>query len=213
MRLLTRRLEAMRSFTEREEGVASELARQLNITSLSMIKARARLDAARGAQVVIQEVARLTQAELEFRVSELVTLAQKAVFPEPYALKLKFEARRGRTEADLLFSRNGNDVRPEDASGTGTMDIGSFALRLSLWSLARPRSRPTFVMDEPFRMVQGDLREKVAGMVRDIVDKLGIQVIILTHDPRLAEAADKVFRVTIKKGRSAVKAGNPSERL
>ena len=37
-------------------------------------------------------------------------------------------------------------------------------------------------------------------MIKEISEKLGIQFIIITHEPILASYADKVFETKIKKG-------------
>jgi len=61
------------------------------------------------AQQIIQTVAQATQADLEYRVSELVTFALSATFKEPYALHLDFVPRRGGTEADISISRGSDE--------------------------------------------------------------------------------------------------------
>lgn len=146
---------------------------------------------------IIQTVAQLTQRELEYHVSELVSLALAAVFPRPYKFVLKFVARRNRSEADLLLEdENGNQVNPLDATGGGVVDVTAFALRVALWSLIRPRPRPVMVLDEPFRFLSTDLMPKAGEMMHEISYRLGIQFLVITHEEELLQAADKVFRIT-----------------
>lgn len=157
------------------------------------------------AQALIQAVAQRTQQEIEYRIGELVTLAMEAVFPDPYALRLRFEVRRGRTEADLLFvDKNGEELDPMDATGGGAVDVAAFALRVALWSLQRPRSRATIVMDEPFRFLSSDLQPRAGVMLREVSERLGLQFILVTHEEEILEAADRVFRVRQRDGKSEV---------
>ena len=149
------------------------------------------------AQLVIQNAAAVTQKQLEYSISELVSLALAHVFPQPYVMVLRFENKRGRTEAGLYFQdKDGNEMSPMDSSGYGVVDVASFALRLSLWTLRRPRSRATILLDEPFKFVSKDLQSKVAEMLQDLSSRLKLQFIIVTHEDQLVEGASRVFRVT-----------------
>lgn len=160
------------------------------------------------AMEIIQQVAKLTQQQLEIHVSELVSLALEAVFPNPYKMVLKFETRRNRSEADLLLQDSDeNLLNPMDAVGGGVVDVAAFALRIALWSLKRPRSRAVMIMDEPFRFLSADLQGWASSMLKEISSKLGIQFIIVTHEQNLLEAADKIFHVSINNGESVIVEG------
>jgi len=149
------------------------------------------------AQLVIQAAAQKTQSQLEYQVSELVSLALAHVFPHPYTMVLRFENKRGRTEAGLYFKdAEGNEMCPMDASGYGVVDVASFALRLSLWTLRKPRSRATIVLDEPLKFLSRDLQSKAAEMIQDLSKRLKLQFIIVTHEEQLVAGANRVFRVT-----------------
>jgi len=156
------------------------------------------------AQLILQSVAKLTQDELCFHISELVTLALEAVFPDPYKFVLEFVLRRGKSEADLYFLKGKERVHPTTASGGGAVDVAAFALRVSLWSLKRPRTRNVLILDEPFRFLSEDLQPKASQMLKEISERLKLQMIIVTHEYQLLESADKVFDVKMKKGISSV---------
>lgn len=157
------------------------------------------------AQTIIQEVAQLTQEQLKYQVSELVTLAMASIFSDPYELEIDFVQRRGRTEADLWFVRNGKRVDPMNSTGGGAVDVASFALRVALWSLARPRSCNTLILDEPLKFLKGgDLPEKGALMIKEISEKIGLQIIMVSHIPDQIEGADQRIYVSQRNGVSRV---------
>jgi DNA repair exonuclease SbcCD ATPase subunit len=156
------------------------------------------------AQNIIQIVAQQTQEQLEYHINELVTLAMAAVFDNPYELKLEFVIRRGKTEAEIHFLRDGSIVDPMSASGGGPVDVASFALRVALWSLAPSPTRGTIVLDEPFRFLSRDLQPAAGRMLKMLSERLGLQFIMVTHNPDLIEAADKVYTVDMKQGKSIV---------
>jgi len=146
------------------------------------------------ARVVIQTVAEQTQKQIEYHISNLVSLALASVFPDPYDFKVQFTSRRNKTEADLLFVKNGNEGDPTSVSGGGPLDVASFAL-LSFIRTIIP-TRPTLILDEPFRFVSRDLQYKCAEMVKMISRKLNVQIIMVSHIPELIENADKIIVVT-----------------
>jgi DNA repair exonuclease SbcCD ATPase subunit len=59
-------------------------------------------------------------------------------------------------------------------------------------------------LDEPLRFLSSDNQEKASRMIKELSQRLGIQFIIVTHESILASYADKVFEVSIRKGRSKV---------
>jgi ABC-type transporter Mla maintaining outer membrane lipid asymmetry ATPase subunit MlaF len=156
------------------------------------------------AQVVIQVVALLTQNQLRYHISEIVTLALASVFDDPYEFDVEFVQRRGQTECDLSFVREDAHVSPLTASGGGVVDIAAFALRVALWSLKQPHTRPILILDEPFRFVSANYKPKASEMLKMISERLGLQIIMVTHSEELIECADAVFVVTQKRGISKI---------
>lgn len=155
-----------------------------------------KLDVIEKAREIIRIVALDTQKQLEYQISEIVSLALASVFEEPYKLKLNFVEQRGKTEAVITFERNNQECNPLTASGGGAVDVACMALRLSLWSLQQKRTRNTIILDEPFKCLSKDLSEKAGQLLKMLSDKLGIQFILVTHDQNIVPYADKVFKVS-----------------
>lgn len=151
------------------------------------------------ALTIVKQVGLKTQQQLQFHISDMVSMSLAAVFSNPYEFEVEFVERRDKTECDLSFVRNGNKVDPITASGCGAVDVASFALRVVGWSMGNPRSRNTIILDEPLRYLSQDNQEKASQMIQDISKKLGIQFIIVTQDETLASYADKTFKVTQKR--------------
>jgi DNA repair exonuclease SbcCD ATPase subunit len=157
------------------------------------------------AQLVIQSVAKKTQEELSSQISSIVTLALNSIFDVTYEFGIRYEEKRGKTEAHLFFNKNGNEVDPIDDSGGGVVDVASFALRIALWYLSRPRPSNTIILDEPLKFLDRKLQPKASLLLKTLSEKLGIQFIIVSHDEGIISAADKIFEVTNKDGVSEVK--------
>jgi DNA repair exonuclease SbcCD ATPase subunit len=131
-------------------------------------------------------------------------MALATVFPDPYTFSLRFVERRNTTEADLIFSKNGNETDDLlNTGGGGVADIASFALRIALWSLKK--SRATFILDEPDKFLHNpDYQEKASSMMKELCEKMGIQIILVSDQERIIAAADKVIRIENRNGVSSI---------
>lgn len=155
--------------------------------------------------LIIQTVAKQTQQELEYHISDIVSMALDTIFDKPYKFRINFVIKRNKTECELMFERGGEEFDPMEDSGGGVVDIAAFALRISLWTLQQPRSRNSIILDEPFRFVSKNLIPRAALLLKELSRKLNLQFIIITHINELTEEADRVFQVSLKKGISRIK--------
>lgn len=189
----------LRQRVDREYGRLTAALQQVEAAEQRCTAAEARALAIEEAQRVIQFVAQETQKGVVLRISEIVTAALDAVFEDDaYEFRLEFVQRRGKTEADIFFERNGERVDPLTAAGGGCVDVAAFALRVALWSLLRRSAgiADTLVLDEPFRWLSRDLQPLAGKMLKMLSEKLGVQMIFVTHVQELIESADRVFEVT-----------------
>jgi len=199
-------LKELRTALEQEKGKFAEIQRRLDQLRDRAVGLEREVMRTLKAQAILQQVAQKTQQELQYRISELCSLALYGVFEEPYELVLEFVVRRGKTEADIYFLRDGERVDPLTAAGGGVVDVASFALRMALWTLKQPRSRNVILLDEPFRFVSRELQPKASAMLKELSRRLGVQFIMVSHSTDLVAAADKVFECAQNsKGISIVK--------
>lgn len=150
------------------------------------------------ARELIHHVAQQTLAQLSVSIGKLVTQALHAVFDDPYDFKVDFVTRRNQTECDLLFTKHECDMDPLDASGGGAVDVASFALRCTF--LALSSGRPILILDEPFKFLSVDLQEYGSEMLKTISEELNVQIIMVTHLPKIIQSVDKVIRVVQQNG-------------
>lgn len=134
---------------------------------------------------VVQKVAAAVQDDAHSQVATIVSKCLSAIFPKPYTFKINFERKRGKTEAELKFIRNGMELDPKDSSGGSTIDVAAFALRLSCIMLSRTFVRRLIVLDEPFRFVEPANCRRVRDLLLSLADEFGIQIIQTTHSPDL----------------------------
>jgi len=200
-------LTEFRQKLERKKGQAEQINADLKATQKSIHDLEKEISFSEKAQAIIIAVAKLTQEELEYRITEPVSLALAAVYDDSaYKMAAYFDITgRGTTECRLGFERDGNFKNPFDASGGGPVDVASFALRVGSLSLESPKCRPVLFLDEPFKWISRNKMPLAGMMLKEISEKLNLQIIMVTHIPELIEAADKLFEVTINKGFSSIK--------
>jgi DNA repair exonuclease SbcCD ATPase subunit len=176
---------------EREE--VSEIARALAFAvktqedeTSKLAEAVTKLHHVQQAQEILQLVSRAVQQRAHEKISEVVSRCLTAVFDEPYSFKINFEMKRGKTEAQLRFTRDGLDVDPMSASGGGVVDVAAFALRVACLVLHRPRLAQVVVLDEPFRFLSAQYRDNVRSMLEELSREMRIQIIMVTHIEEIA---------------------------
>lgn len=143
--------------------------------------------ATKEAQVFIQEVAARVQQAAHVQISGLVTRCLAAV-GAPYTFEIKFDKKRGKTEARPVFiDRAGHELEPTDGVGGGFLDVAAFGLRLAEVLMQQPPSRRLLILDEPFKFpsVRDGLRDRVRELLTALADDLGFQFVIVTHDAHL----------------------------
>jgi len=195
-------LNQLRQEVEQERGKFNRLIQERRELNAELKNLKLQQEDIEQAKEILRLIAQQTQQQLEFFISDIVSLALETVFDNPYKFKTEFVLRRGKTECDLWFEKNGYLIRPTDATGGGPIDVASFGLRLSLWSLNK--NRPVLVLDEPFKHLSGDLHQKSLAMLKQLAYKLNIQIIMISHSRELTEGADKVFKVHQHNGVSSI---------
>ncbi len=141
---------------------------------------------AESALALTQKVAAGVQESCHARVSSVVSRCLSAVFgPDAYSFRVRFEQKRGKTDALLEFVRNGVAVDPLSAAGGGVIDVASFALRLAALLLSRPRRRLLLVLDEPFRHLSATYLPAARALLESLARELSVKFVIVTHNDAL----------------------------
>lgn len=200
---MNRDIQQYRRKLEQQKGKRDQVQSDIEKTEKKINQLEIDLDNHEKAREVINEISMYVQKQLQYNISELTSLALEAVFDDPYQLVVEFVRRRNKTECDLYFDYNGNKIDPY-LGGGGALDIASFALRLASWSMQRPQSRNVLLLDENFGNLSDGLQSKAGQMLSEISQKLGIQIIMVSHKKALIDSADRSFNVKLVDGVSQV---------
>jgi DNA repair exonuclease SbcCD ATPase subunit len=189
-------LSSYRDYCNKQSGKRDILSKQLADAKAQLDALNSRTIAIAELQLIIQEVAMATQANVVFRINSIVNKVLQSVFPT-YSFDLSFEVKRGRSEAQLKFYCGDNIVNILDSSGGGVCDVAALGLRLAVWALSK--SANTLLLDETTKYVSLDLQPRVAQVLKELSEALKLQIIMVSHSAPLNDLADKLFKVELDK--------------
>lgn len=155
---------------------------------------------------IVNTVLSVTQGGIKSYVERMVSLSLKSVFGNEYEFKLSFELKRGQSEAKMRILKDGVELDPKSEVGGGVIDVVALALRLTLWSIRKPKSSPVFILDEPGKYLSsvGGLRTKFGEIIKKFSELFSCQFIVVSHDEELIEFADKVIVTEIENGTTRI---------
>jgi len=132
------------------------------------------------AGTILQIVAQNIQQRLHEKMTEVVNKCLRTVFDDPYEFKIVFERKRGKTEANPVFERDGAVFDdPKNEIGGGVIDVAALALRVSRLMLSKPRLRRILILDEPFKNIRGlENRKRVRKMLEKLSEELDMQIVL-----------------------------------
>lgn len=196
---------SLRQKLENRKGQKEQLQNSIDDLNKKIQIHKRKINQHERALEIVKIVGLSTQKQLEYHLSEQVSLAMEAVFDDPYNLKLNFQEKRGKTEVEILFTRRDLEFPPLGSAGGGTVDVASLALRIAYWSMRQDKKiRPLLLLDEPFSQLKGENANKRAlAVIQEISEKLGLQIISVSDErisrEEIIDNADAVFLVSQNK--------------
>jgi len=157
------------------------------------------------AQEVMNLTGTLAQEEFEGFIESMVTEALQMVFGSGFAFEIETRVVRNQPETYLYVVEDGVKTPvKDDMVGGGLLDLISMVLRVVVWSIQKHRTRPVMILDEPGKNMDRKKINQLVAMIRKFHELLGLQFIIVTHDDKIIEMADRAFLVTRSKGTAEV---------
>lgn len=196
-------LSEFKNAIQKAKGAAGAIKTEIDTATSKALELSAEAIALEESQIFLQQVAQSTQNQLRIHIQDIVQLALDTCFPGEYEFCIEFEIKRGKTEAAIVFKKDGQPIDPMTSTGGGAIDITAFALRIASWTLSRTRN--TIILDEPFRFLSADLQPRAAEIMKELSDRLKLQFLVVTHSPTIVDVADRVFTVEKKGDYSIVK--------
>jgi DNA repair exonuclease SbcCD ATPase subunit len=139
------------------------------------------------------------------QIEMLVTNTLRHIFGAPYAFKIDLIEKAGRPEAEFYVISPGEGgqplaSRPQESRGGGVVDVVALGLRMAMLETYRPQLDGPLILDEPAKHVSEEFVAPTANFLKTISEFFGRQVIMVTHNPYLAETAPVAYQVVLREG-------------
>lgn len=179
---------------ERERGEIRALAsRGLQAKKLAS-ESHSLMEACEEAAKLLAGYADERQEKVLNTIQEIASLGLSQVFDEPIELILKQVVKARRVEMVVNIKTGELETSIMEARGGGLAAVAGFLLRVCVL-LFTPEARRLMFLDEVFAHLSEDYIERMAEFLRELCDKKDLQIILVTHQPEFAEAAEKVYRI------------------
>lgn len=190
-----------RQAADKEAGEAAIIGRQGKAARAEVERLRAQLELHEKVLGVLTSVGEARQEHAQRQVEGLVTRALQAIFDENHSFHLVPSVKANRAEIDfVLRSRlaDGTEVDTPvmDARGGGMAAVVGFVLRLVVLLLT-PGARRILFLDETFGMVSKGYEPRVADFLREVADKAGVQIVLITHSDAFSDVADQAYELAL----------------
>lgn len=197
---LETRVSSQRQFLDRRAGEALALAKHGKRWTDEADRLRAQLELHETACAVLTSIGEKHQETVQQQVEELVTRALQVIFGEELSFRLVQRTLRDQAVLEfVLVSTYGDKVVETpvmEARGGGMAAVVGFVLRLVVLLLTSD-SRRLLVLDETFAHVSESYVPRVAEFLREVADRAGVQVVLVTHSTGFSDEADQKYRLVL----------------
>lgn len=160
--------------------------------------------------ILLSSIGEERQVKAQDTIEQLVTRGLQQIFDDSYSFHIVQKTKANAASVEFVVRTTLAegvvvDTPVMDARGGGLAATIGFLLRVVIL-LLRDGSRGDniLVIDESFSHVSAEYLPGVSEFLRELVEKTELQIIMVTHQEELTEAADTVYRFTTKDGKTVV---------
>lgn len=152
------------------------------------------------AALLLASISEERQKEAQGQIENLVTQGLQKIFGPEWSFHV-VPVLKGKTPTVEFKVRttlsNGSvlDTSVVDSRGAGLASVVGFLLRLVLILLSKKTS--VLILDETFANLSDSYIPKLTEFIREVIDKTNLQVIMVTHEHRFAEVADRCYHFSL----------------
>lgn len=204
------RLKAARTAQERQTGEAESLRARLAELQADLKVQQDQVSLLEKAALVLSRIGEERQQKMQEQIETLITSGLQTIFEQDMSFHIVSSVKgKSSTVEFIVRSKLGSGQVVEtpvmESRGGGLASIVGFLLRIVILLLSRKdNDKATLFLDETFGMVSAKYETKLAEFLRELVDKTGIQIILVTHSNAYSEIADKQYNFVLKNGLTQV---------
>jgi hypothetical protein len=159
---------------------------------------------------ILTQIGEDRQTETQQAIETLVTRGLQVIFGEELSFHLVPGVRAKTPVVDFIVRTQIADDPPVDtdvmdARGGGLVAVVGFLLRLVVLLLSRADRDQPLILDETFAHLSAEYEGRLAEFLRELVDKTGVQIIMVTHSDAYSDVADVRYRFEARTGATQIR--------
>lgn len=202
------KLENIKTYYYTQKGKLDQLTHQKSVLEQRLQMVLDNIELLEHVRILLQKTSEFAREQSKQQIELLVTNCLRYIFNSNLEFKIEITELRGRPEAEFYVVSNIDGdlikTKPYSARGGGIVDIISLALRISMLQSSTPEIDGPIILDEPAKHVSEEYIINVAEFLKQVNFMFGRQIIMVTHNRQLGEAADRLIRVELERERSIV---------
>ena len=208
---LSLRVRASRRQLDADEGEARSIIRRHEELMEEIRKLSLDVSVNERATVLLNSIGEEKQYAAQEAIEQLVTRGLQTIFDDSLSFHILQDVKGKRAEVSFIVRSTlagGKIVDTDvmDARGGGLAATVGFLLRLTVMLLKTDtRTENVLVLDETFAHVSDEYLPALGEFLRKIVDKTGVQILMVTHQSEFVDYADKVYHLHSEDGKTVVK--------
>lgn len=199
---LQRRIRARRSVLDGLSGEARSVIFQAENLETEIESLKLDILHLEQASGILNSVGEDRQLKAQGVIEELVTRGLQSIFNSNYSFHILQTVKNKNAHVEFMIRTTvgGSVIETPvmESRGGGMAAIVGFILRVVVMLLRKDVARILF-LDETFAHVSAEYLPALGEFLREVVDKSGIQIVMVTHQDEFVEYADKVVRFELDK--------------
>lgn len=206
---LEQRITSRRRSVDRKVGAALALAQEGKELQASILELRQNISYYEQAASILASISDERQAVAQQQIESLVTQGLQTIFGEDITFHVISKLQGRNTVVEFVVRShlsNGSVVETPvlDSRGGGLAAVVGFLLRLVILLLSKDDVRPILFLDESFSHLSAEYEPRLAEFIRELVDKTGMQIVLVTHSDAYSDVADKKYKFFMKDGKTHI---------
>lgn len=140
----------------------------------------------------------LSRSQINHLTDLLNSSVQSIFFDRQYSIELQVTELRNQNQLKILLhedTADGHIISDINDNGYGLKGIIGFILQC--YFIIYYKQEPILFLDEAFGNLSSQYLPYLKALVNSLTNKYGFRFVLITHDERLMELADRTYRVTL----------------
>ena len=140
----------------------------------------------------------LSRSQINHLTDLLNSSVQSIFFDRQYSIELQVTELRNQNQLKILLhedTTDGHIISDINDNGYGLKGIIGFILQC--YFIIYYKQEPILFLDEAFGNLSSQYLPYLKALVNSLTNKYGFRFVLITHDERLMELADRTYRVTL----------------